>query len=185
MMTALCHHRDGTLTDLLSWEEGYRTGAYSTPLFADVAPKLKQWKSEGKFLAIYSSGSVFAQKLLMEHIDQGSSQSKTGDKRVRDADDSAEGASSTKAAKTEEGGNAADSKPTGQSSVLESSVAKQEQDKKSTEDLRHLISGWFDTTNAGMKADNNSYSKIAEELKVSALRVHKIISLTQVPDTGE
>lgn len=58
------------------WETGYRTGAYSTPLFADVVPKLETWRAEGKDLAIYSSGSVFAQKLLMEHV--------SGDGGVRD-----------------------------------------------------------------------------------------------------
>lgn len=50
------------------WENGYKTGAYSTPLFSDVAPQLRQWKQEGKQIAIYSSGSVFAQKLLMQHV---------------------------------------------------------------------------------------------------------------------
>jgi enolase-phosphatase E1 len=50
------------------WETGYKTGAYSTPLFQDVAPRLKAWKDGGIDLAIYSSGSVFAQKLLFEHV---------------------------------------------------------------------------------------------------------------------
>lgn len=50
------------------WENGYETGAYSTPLFDDVVPQLQQWKQQGKAIAIYSSGSVFAQKLLMKHV---------------------------------------------------------------------------------------------------------------------
>ncbi|KAK4894279.1 enolase-phosphatase E1 [Elasticomyces elasticus] len=50
------------------WHEGYRSGAYSTPLFQDVAPQLKQWNDEGVKLAIYSSGSVFAQQLLFQHV---------------------------------------------------------------------------------------------------------------------
>ncbi len=50
------------------WEDGYKSGAYATPLFADVAPKLKQWHGDGVRLAIYSSGSVFAQKLLFQHV---------------------------------------------------------------------------------------------------------------------
>lgn len=35
-------------------------------LYDDVVPALKSWKSEGKNLNIYSSGSVEAQKLLFE-----------------------------------------------------------------------------------------------------------------------
>lgn len=50
------------------WEEGYKTGAYATPLFDDVVPRLRLWKDEGVKLAIYSSGSVFAQKLLFQHV---------------------------------------------------------------------------------------------------------------------
>ncbi|KAI7184021.1 hypothetical protein D0869_12535 [Hortaea werneckii] len=53
------------------WEDGYKTGAYSTPLFPDVAPKLQEWKDAGKKVAIYSSGSVFAQKLLFQHVLSG------------------------------------------------------------------------------------------------------------------
>jgi enolase-phosphatase E1 len=52
------------------WEDGYKSGAYATPLFPDVAPRLRSWKEDQGFhLAIYSSGSVFAQKLLFEHVD--------------------------------------------------------------------------------------------------------------------
>lgn len=64
-------------------------------------------------MAIYSSGSVFAQKLLMRHV------------------------------KGEEG----------------------------TENLEDLVSGgWFDTVNAGLKAEKGSYEKISGELKVRFLR---------------
>lgn len=60
---------------------------------------------------IYSSGSVFAQKLLFGHIKDTTSD-----------------------------------------------------DPKATVDLRDLISDWFDTTNAGLKMEATSYSKIAEVL---------------------
>lgn len=50
------------------WETGYKNGSYSTPLFPDVEVQLQEWHSSGKQLAIYSSGSVFAQKLLFEHV---------------------------------------------------------------------------------------------------------------------
>jgi enolase-phosphatase E1 len=99
------------------WEDGYASGAYATPLFADVVPALKAWRSEGRGVAIYSSGSVFAQKLLMRHV-------KTGER---------------------EGGK-----------------------KMESENLEGLVSGgWFDTVNAGLKAERGSYVKIAEALQVS------------------
>ncbi|KAK4990784.1 enolase-phosphatase E1 [Elasticomyces elasticus] len=50
------------------WQTGYSTGAYSTPLFDDVVPQLKHWHASSVQLAIYSSGSVFAQKLLFAHV---------------------------------------------------------------------------------------------------------------------
>lgn len=36
-----------------------------------MAPKLQAWKDGGKKVAIYSSGSVFAQKLLFQHVSEG------------------------------------------------------------------------------------------------------------------
>ncbi|GAB7352971.1 hypothetical protein MBLNU459_g3540t2 [Dothideomycetes sp. NU459] len=94
------------------WQAGYENGAYSTPLFQDVAPQLQHWHASSVNLAIYSSGSIFAQKLLFGHV-----QVRTG---------------------TESG--------------------------KGTEDLRGLISDWFDTTNAGLKQETRSYSTIAKKL---------------------
>ena len=120
-------------------------------------------------MAIYSSGSVFAQKLLMEHVDVQFDQAKVGEKRARAEEEPNEEGSTAKTAKTES------SQPT--ASTAEGSVAsttnetkpatKGKQKATSTEDLRDIISGWFDTTNAGLKADAQSYEKIAGELKVS------------------
>lgn len=90
------------------WQAGYENGAYSTPLFPDVTPQLRKWKKSSIQLAIYSSGSIFAQKLLFGHV------------------------------KDDEG--------------------------QSTLDLKDLISDWFDTTNAGPKAEASSYTKIAEAI---------------------
>ena len=50
------------------WQAGYENGAYSTPLFTDVVPQLQKWQASSLDLAIYSSGSVFAQKLLFGHV---------------------------------------------------------------------------------------------------------------------
>lgn len=66
--TRQLNHNPGYL-----WQTGYTSGAYSTPLFPDVAPTLRRWHSSNKKIAIYSSGSVFAQKLLFQHVkDDGS-----------------------------------------------------------------------------------------------------------------
>ncbi|KAF2223214.1 HAD-like domain-containing protein, partial [Elsinoe ampelina] len=50
------------------WKDGYRNKVYATSLFPDVVPRLKAWRDAGLGLAIFSSGSVFAQKLLFEHV---------------------------------------------------------------------------------------------------------------------
>jgi len=49
------------------WEEGYKNGQLRAPLFTDVAPSLATWKSAGILTAVYSSGSVPAQKLFFGH----------------------------------------------------------------------------------------------------------------------
>ena len=48
----------------LLWEDGYRDGEYQAHVYADVAPKLREWKQRGLELYVYSSGSVTAQKLF-------------------------------------------------------------------------------------------------------------------------
>ena len=53
------------------WKQGYESGELNTPLFADVLPSLDAWTQKGMTLAVYSSGSVQAQKLLYRHTSQG------------------------------------------------------------------------------------------------------------------
>ena len=53
------------------WKQGYESGELTTQLFADVLPSLDAWTQKGMTLAVYSSGSVQAQKLLYEHTSQG------------------------------------------------------------------------------------------------------------------
>ena len=55
----------------LIWEAGYREGDFTAPLYPDVAPALRAWHAAGHGLAVYSSGSVPAQKLLFSHTDAG------------------------------------------------------------------------------------------------------------------
>ena len=53
------------------WRAGYSNGELVAPLFEDVAEALQRWRQQGYTLAVYSSGSVAAQKLLYEHSEAG------------------------------------------------------------------------------------------------------------------
>lgn len=55
----------------LIWEEGYVTGVLQAPVYPDAAKALRAWHEAGVTLAVYSSGSVPAQKLLFGYSDQG------------------------------------------------------------------------------------------------------------------
>lgn len=46
------------------WAEGYRRGVLQGVVYDDVPPALERWHSAGIVLAIYSSGSVQAQRLI-------------------------------------------------------------------------------------------------------------------------
>jgi enolase-phosphatase E1 len=59
-----------TLQGLL-WREGYEKGDFTGHLYADVYPQWKKWKQQGFVMAIYSSGSVAAQRLLLQYSDYG------------------------------------------------------------------------------------------------------------------
>lgn len=53
------------------WEEGYRSGALKSPVYGDVPPAFRRWHEDGRRIAIFSSGSVLAQKLLFAHTTHG------------------------------------------------------------------------------------------------------------------
>jgi enolase-phosphatase E1 len=53
------------------WAQGYAEGGARGHLYPDVAPRLRRWKERGLLLAVYSSGSVAAQKLLFGHSEAG------------------------------------------------------------------------------------------------------------------
>jgi enolase-phosphatase E1 len=55
----------------LIWEAGYRQGDFKGHLYPDAAEMLKSWKADGLDLYVYSSGSVYAQKLLFGHTEYG------------------------------------------------------------------------------------------------------------------
>jgi enolase-phosphatase E1 len=53
------------------WQEGYRSGELLAQIFDDVPPALERWAAADKEIAIYSSGSALAQRLLFRHTDKG------------------------------------------------------------------------------------------------------------------
>jgi len=59
-----------TLQGLL-WEKGYRQGDFKGHVYQDAADCLRQWHAAGIALYVYSSGSVYAQKLLFEFSEFG------------------------------------------------------------------------------------------------------------------
>jgi enolase-phosphatase E1 len=68
--------RDSKCTALKSlqgkiWHEGYELGELHGEVYPDVPPALERWSREGKLIAIFSSGSVLAQKLLFASTSGG------------------------------------------------------------------------------------------------------------------
>ncbi len=53
------------------WKAGYETGELKSEVFADVPRALARWRKQGKTIAIYSSGSVLAQKLIFRYTNCG------------------------------------------------------------------------------------------------------------------
>ena len=55
----------------LIWEQGYADGDFHGHIYADAYEKLVLWHAQGIGLYVYSSGSVYAQKLLFGHTRYG------------------------------------------------------------------------------------------------------------------
>jgi enolase-phosphatase E1 len=55
----------------MMWEDGYRQGAFQGHVYEDAYGQMIAWKNQGIPLYVYSSGSVFAQKLLYGFSDHG------------------------------------------------------------------------------------------------------------------
>ena len=55
----------------LIWQTGFADGRLKGHLWPDVAPCLRAWAKAGLRLAVYSSGSVGAQRLLFGHSEAG------------------------------------------------------------------------------------------------------------------
>jgi enolase-phosphatase E1 len=55
----------------LIWEQGYTHGDFHGHVYADAVEQLRRWHAAGVQLYVYSSGSVYAQKLLFAHTEFG------------------------------------------------------------------------------------------------------------------
>jgi enolase-phosphatase E1 len=55
----------------LIWEHGYARGELHGLVFDDVPAAMRRWRAAGKTIAIYSSGSVIAQRRLFETTPDG------------------------------------------------------------------------------------------------------------------
>lgn len=55
----------------LIWESGYRNGDFKGHIYPDAAAQLCAWHDRGTRLYVYSSGSVYAQRLLFGHSEAG------------------------------------------------------------------------------------------------------------------
>jgi enolase-phosphatase E1 len=53
------------------WEAGYRNGSLRGQVYPDVPAAFARWRRQGRDLAIFSSGSVLAQRLLFAHSTAG------------------------------------------------------------------------------------------------------------------
>lgn len=53
------------------WESGFKSGAYQGHVYGDAVKHLRAWHARGLRLYVFSSGSVFAQKLLFGYSEYG------------------------------------------------------------------------------------------------------------------
>jgi enolase-phosphatase E1 len=53
------------------WQAAYAEGTLTSHVYADVRPAFERWRARGLRLAIFSSGSVLAQRLLFAHTAAG------------------------------------------------------------------------------------------------------------------
>lgn len=68
--------RDRKVTALKSlqgriWEEGFRAGGLEGQVYEDVPRAFGRWREAGRRIAIFSSGSALAQRLLFGHSNAG------------------------------------------------------------------------------------------------------------------
>jgi enolase-phosphatase E1 len=162
----------------LIWRQGYADGVLSVPLYKDVAPVLRSWHEKGIHLAIYSSGSVEAQKLFFRYVDPDADLSNTdegGSEGEEEVPVDYKGSEEVGEPRIGEKRKAADIVDVIDESVKKSKIGSEKaslgdttQKKVQTEDLNALFAANFDTINAGPKTVAGSYHKILKELEKTA-----------------
>jgi enolase-phosphatase E1 len=50
------------------WQEGFAAGELKSEVFSEVPGAFANWRKQGRQIAIFSSGSVLAQRLIFEHV---------------------------------------------------------------------------------------------------------------------
>ena len=55
----------------LVWDEGWDAGAFHAHVYDDVPPLLARWRARGLTLAVFSSGSMHAQRRFFAHTGHG------------------------------------------------------------------------------------------------------------------
>lgn len=53
------------------WADGYRNADFTAHIYPDAAVAMRQWHDDGHRLAVYSSGSIAAQRLFFGNSDAG------------------------------------------------------------------------------------------------------------------
>ncbi|OJD31828.1 enolase-phosphatase e1 [Diplodia corticola] len=154
------------------WKNGWNTGAFVAPLYPDVLPELRQWRANGKQIAIFSSGSVAAQKLLFGHVgtadDCGAQVSANED--VAESSDKKRKSDETGAEESVEEPESKKPKATEPLVDPPARLPGVQQRKHEVhrpylgEDINDMIVDYFDTQNAGPKQEAASYVKIAGAL---------------------
>ncbi|AUC59981.1 2,3-diketo-5-methylthio-1-phosphopentane phosphatase MtnC [Cyanobacterium sp. HL-69] len=68
-----CDRKLAPLKELqgMIWEKGYKNGDYQAHIYEDAYEKLKHWHRQNIPIYIYSSGSVYAQKLFFGYSNYG------------------------------------------------------------------------------------------------------------------
>jgi len=142
--------KDSALKKLqgLLWRDGYESGEVVTPLFSDVVPVLKEWHRGGVKLAIFSSGSVEAQRLFFKYVGIGPEPVRDGEEK-KVGDETATDEAVLKMLQAGDG---------------EQVPASKAPNATSIENLNPLFDANFDTVNAGPKKEAESYIKIVKEL---------------------
>ncbi|KAH7046640.1 HAD-like domain-containing protein [Macrophomina phaseolina] len=163
------------------WKNGWNTGAFVAPLYPDVLPELRRWHAKGKQIAIFSSGSVDAQKLLFGHVgtagengDQAAPNEAVTEssEKKRKSDDAISEEPKADAKDEIEPEEPLAKKPKASEPLVDppARLPGVEQSKHEVhrpylgEDINDMIVDYFDTQNAGPKQEAASYEKIAKAL---------------------